>query len=65
MMLSAKLGCELTVRDSICQDFVTRTKMIVLANATLAAPLKLWMSISKYPFRRFVGQGIGRLALSL
>ena len=48
MMLSEKLGVEFTVREIICQDFVIRTKTIVLVNATVAAPLKLSMSIPRY-----------------
>jgi hypothetical protein len=45
MMLSAKLWLDPTLRAMICQEMVIRTKIIVLASATLAAPLKLWMSI--------------------
>ena len=49
MMLSAKLGAESTLRAMICTDFMTNTKTIVLASATVAAPLKLSMFISKNP----------------
>jgi hypothetical protein len=38
---------------------------MVLANATVAAPLKLSMSISKNPLVGCIRQGIGRLLMPL
>lgn len=49
VMLSEKLGPESTERAMSCQNFITSTKTMVLASATVAAPVKLSISISKYP----------------
>ncbi len=47
-MPSVNKGPELIVRETTCQDFMTTTKTIVQAAATVAAPLKLSISISNY-----------------
>ena len=49
MMLSAKFGVEPTVRLNALQDFATSRNRIVLARATVAAPLIASMFIQPIP----------------